>query len=145
MSDIQRRTARQQPDWTDPAQVRRVRAILASRPPLVRAQDVRTLRSLLGRVAAGEAHVLQSGDCTEDPREATTGHVGRKSAVLDLLAATLKMETGKPVLRVGRIAGQFAKPRSQAFERIGGRELPVYRGHMVNDPKPDPVKKKILK
>lgn len=138
VTDLEVPTARQQPEWSDSSQVRRVRAVLASRPPLVRAGDVHTLRSLLARVAAGEAQVIQSGDCAEDPDECTERHVWRKSAVLDLLAATMKLSTHTPVLRVGRIAGQFAKPRSHPVERVGGLELPSYRGHMVNGPEPDP-------
>jgi 3-deoxy-7-phosphoheptulonate synthase len=132
------RIAAQQPVWGDPAQVRRVRAVLASRPPLVGLEDVRTLRLLLARVAAGEAHVVQAGDCAEDPAECTAEHVWRKAAMLDVLAGSLKALTRRPVLRVGRIAGQMAKPRSQSFERVGDLELPVFRGHMVNDPAPDP-------
>jgi len=132
------KSARQQPEWADPSAAERVRAILADRPPLVRPEDVRRLRGLLARVARGEAHVVQAGDCAENPEECTAEHVWRKSALLDLLMATLKMNTGKPAVRVGRIAGQFAKPRSQPVERVGGLELPVYRGHMVNGPEPDP-------
>lgn len=136
--DIELKIAPQQPDWDDPAQVRRVRSDLAGRPPLVRAEDVRALRRGLARVAAGEALVVQAGDCAEDPLECTPAHVARKAAVLDLLAGALRLVTGKPVLRAGRIAGQFTKPRSQSTERIGDLELPVYRGHMVNDPEPTP-------
>ncbi|MER6271148.1 3-deoxy-7-phosphoheptulonate synthase [Streptomyces sp900105755] len=138
LTEIQRAKALQQPDWPDLAQVQRVREILGSRPPLVRVEDVHTLRSLLASVAAGEALVVQAGDCAEDPEECTPGHVRRKTAVLDLLGTTLKMLTGKPVVRVGRMAGQFAKPRSNDFEQIGDLTLPVYRGHMVNSPEPDP-------
>ncbi|MGW1744066.1 3-deoxy-7-phosphoheptulonate synthase [Streptomyces sp. NPDC002092] len=138
LTEIQRAKALQQPEWPDPAQVQRVREILGSRPPLVRVDDVRTLRSLLASVAAGEALVVQAGDCAEDPEECTAEHVRRKTAVLDLLASTLKMLTGKPVVRVGRMAGQFAKPRSNNYEQIGEVALPVYRGHMVNSPEPDP-------
>lgn len=134
--DIRFRPALQQPTWDDESEVRRVRKELASRRPLVRAKDVRTLRTLLGRVAAGEAHVVQSGDCAEDPEERTPGDVLRKAALLDLLAGTMKMATHKPVVRVGRIAGQFCKPRSHPTERIGDLDLPVYRGHMVNRPEP---------
>jgi 3-deoxy-7-phosphoheptulonate synthase len=130
--------ATQQPRWSDPAQVQRVRAILAARPPLVRLEDVRRLRSLLAHVAAGEAHIIQAGDCAEDPGDCTREHVSRKGAMLDLLAGTLKMITNTPVLRVGRIAGQYAKPRTSPMERIGGREMPVFRGHMINGPEPDP-------
>ncbi|MER7376381.1 3-deoxy-7-phosphoheptulonate synthase [Streptomyces lanatus] len=133
-----RKPALQQPDWDDPSQVRRIREVLAARPPLVGAEDVRVLRTLLARVARGEALVIQAGDCAENPGECDAEHVARKSAVLDLLAATLTTATRKPVVRVGRIAGQFAKPRSRPFERIGDLELPVYRGHMVNGPEHDP-------
>lgn len=136
--DIHLKIAPQQPEWDDPAQVSRVRSDLASRPPLVSAADVRVLRRQLARVAAGEALVVQAGDCAEDPDESTPGHVARKAALLDLLAGSLRLVTGKPVIRVGRIAGQFTKPRSQSTEHVGGLELPVYRGHMVNDPDPTP-------
>jgi 3-deoxy-7-phosphoheptulonate synthase len=136
--DIELKSAPQQPEWDDPAQVRRVRSDLAGRPPLVSAADVRTLRRSLARVAAGEALVVQAGDCAENPDESTAGHVARKAALLDLLAGALRLITAKPVIRVGRIAGQFTKPRSQSTEHLGGVELPVYRGHMVNDPDPTP-------
>ncbi|MBB2911050.1 3-deoxy-7-phosphoheptulonate synthase [Streptosporangium becharense] len=136
--DVQQAEALQQPEWSDPSQVRLVREILGSRPPLVGADDVDALRSLLARVAAGEAHVVQAGDCAESPQECTPQHVRRKSAVLHLLAATLKTATHGPVLRVGRMAGQFAKPRSNPTERVGDLTLPAYRGHMVNSPDPDP-------
>ncbi|MFJ7150389.1 3-deoxy-7-phosphoheptulonate synthase [Streptomyces sp. NPDC100445] len=133
-----RKPAEQQPEWDDPSQVRRIREVLAGRPPLVEVADVRRLRASLARVARGETLVIQAGDCAEDPGECGAEHVGRKSAVLALLAGTLEAATGKPVLRVGRIAGQFAKPRSKPVERVGDLELPVYRGHMVNGPEPDP-------
>ncbi|AYN38347.1 phospho-2-dehydro-3-deoxyheptonate aldolase [Streptomyces dangxiongensis] len=133
-----RKPAQQQPEWDDPSQTRRIREILAGRPPLVEVADVRALRALLAQVARGEAHVVQAGDCAEDPGECGAEYVGRKSAVLDLLAEALRTVTDKPVVRVGRIAGQFAKPRSKPVERVGGVELPVYRGHMVNGPEPDP-------
>ncbi|MFI9822073.1 3-deoxy-7-phosphoheptulonate synthase [Streptomyces sp. NPDC052013] len=136
--DIQDKPARQQPEWGDAARVRQVRDTLARRPALVDARDVDTLRSLLARVASGEALVVQSGDCAEDPAECTPGYVARKTAVLDLLVGALKMITHKPVIRVGRIAGQFGKPRSSPTERVGDVELPSYRGHMVNGPEPDP-------
>lgn len=131
------RGALQQPQWSDAAHVREVGRTLAARPPLVRAQDVATLRTLLGKAALGQAVVLQSGDCAEDPGECTPHHVARKTALLDALARTLGLATRKPVLRAGRIAGQFAKPRSRPTEAVDGVELPVFRGHMVNGPEPD--------
>lgn len=135
---IRSRPARQQPQWDDPAVLRRVTDDLADRPAVVNAADVRVLCAQLAQVAAGEAHVIQAGDCAEDPGECTRGYIAAKAAVLDLLAGTMRMASRRPVVRVGRIAGQFAKPRSNATEHTGGRELPVYRGHMINGPEPDP-------
>ncbi|MFI9778655.1 3-deoxy-7-phosphoheptulonate synthase [Streptomyces sp. NPDC051956] len=136
--DLQTKPALQQPDWDDRAQLGRVREELATRPALVRADSVRRLRAQLAEVAAGRALVIQAGDCAEDPAECTAPDVARKAALLDLLAGALRLVTGKPVLRAGRIAGQFAKPRSRPTEMLGGTELPVYRGHMVNSPEPTP-------
>ncbi|MFC8825333.1 3-deoxy-7-phosphoheptulonate synthase [Streptomyces sp. NPDC057137] len=136
--DIRSRVALQQPRWDDEALLRRVRDDLAGRPAVVTAADVRILRAHLSQVATGHAQVIQAGDCAEDPAECSRGYVVRKSAVLDLLASAMKMASHKPVVRVGRIAGQFAKPRSKPTERVGGGELPVYRGHMINGPEPDP-------
>ncbi|MFF8594435.1 3-deoxy-7-phosphoheptulonate synthase [Streptomyces sp. NPDC015220] len=136
--DLNYETALQQPPWEDTARVAEVRAELARRPALVEPRDVDRLHTLLARVAAGEAHVMQAGDCAEDPAESTADHVARKAGLLNMLAGALEMESGRPVVRVGRIAGQYGKPRSQSFERVGALELPSYRGHMVNSPLPDP-------
>jgi 3-deoxy-7-phosphoheptulonate synthase len=136
MPDIRLRTALQQPEWSDVSQVQRVGEALASRPSLVRAGDVRTLRSLLADVAAGKSLVVQAGDCAENPEECTPEHISRKSAALDVLAGALKMIAHKPVLRAGRIGGQFAKPRSNSTELVGDLTLPVFRGHLVNGPEP---------
>ncbi|NEE45334.1 3-deoxy-7-phosphoheptulonate synthase, partial [Streptomyces sp. SID8455] len=115
--DISSRVALQQPDWADDPRLPEVRAQLARHEALVRAEDVRRLRAVLARVAAGEAHLVLAGDCAEDPAECTSGYVARKAALLDVLAGTLKMVTRRPVVRVGRMAGQFAKPRSSPTER----------------------------
>ncbi|MBO1413268.1 3-deoxy-7-phosphoheptulonate synthase [Streptomyces sp. FH025] len=136
--DIRSAKALQQPPWEDLAHVLQVRKELATRPPLVEAGDVDELRSLLARVAAGEAHVVQAGDCAEDPADSTAGHVARKAGLLSMLAGAMEIDTGRPVVRAGRLAGQFGKPRSRPTERVGDLELPVYRGHMVNSPEPDP-------
>jgi 3-deoxy-7-phosphoheptulonate synthase len=136
--DIEARPAQQQPSWEDQTVVRRVREELAAAPALVTAEDVRTLRALLARVAAGKANVVQAGDCAEDPAECTPSYVARKAGLVEMLAGALTMVTHRPVVRVGRMAGQFAKPRSRPTERVGGVELPVYRGHLVNSPEPDP-------
>ncbi|MFE5401291.1 3-deoxy-7-phosphoheptulonate synthase [Streptomyces sp. NPDC056580] len=136
--DIRIRKALQQPEWPDQDQAGRVGDMLAAGPALVRAHDLRALRAALAQVAAGEALVIQAGDCAEDPTECSAADVSRKAALLDLLAGTLRMNALKPVIRAGRIAGQFAKPRSSAAETVGATLLPVFRGHMVNGPEPDP-------
>ncbi|MFH8534727.1 3-deoxy-7-phosphoheptulonate synthase [Streptomyces tendae] len=130
-------TALQQPDWGDPEGVERVRKRLQAAPPLVTLEDVMTLRGHLKAAAAGELHIVQCGDCAEDWDERTPDDLARKTGVLDVLAGTMSMAGHRPVLRVGRLAGQFAKPRSRPTETVGGVELPVYRGHMVNSPEPD--------
>jgi len=135
--DIRVRRALQQPEWSDLSQLARVDEALAARPTLVQPDDVAAMRTLLGTVAAGRALVIQAGDCAEDPQECRPEHVTRKAAVLDLLAGALGLMTGKPVLRAGRIAGQFTKPRSAASEIVDGVELPSFRGHMVNSPEAD--------
>ena len=136
MPQIRLSEALQQPEWSDTSQVRRVGEILASRPPLVRAGDVQILRSLLAEVAAGRSLVVQAGDCAEDTEDCTPTHVSRKAALLDVLAGKLRMITHKPVLRAGRIGGQFGKPRSNSTEKVGDLTLPVFRGQLVNSPEP---------
>ena len=129
--------AHQQPDWLDAGEAMRIRRLLAARPPLVSLEDVCALRARLARVAAGEELVMQAGDCAEDPADCDDERVLLKAATIDECAATLAAIDGAPVLRIGRIAGQFAKPRSRPVEQVGGVELPVYRGHMVNGPYAD--------
>lgn len=128
--------ARHQPPWENP-ELGQIRDQLAELPGLVSWREVHRLHDLLADVALGRRQVLQAGDCAEDPAECTAGHIARKAAMLDVLAGVMWLGTGKPVVRVGRIAGQFGKPRSRPTERVGGIELPVYRGHMVNGAEPD--------
>jgi 3-deoxy-7-phosphoheptulonate synthase len=129
----------QQPEWVDQAALRHVTARLAVSPALVTATAVRGLHAVLANVALGNGLVLQAGDCAEDLAERTAAHVRGKVALLNHLADRVAGITGLDVTRVGRIAGQFAKPRSQPTEWVDGRELPVFRGHMVNSPVPDPL------
>ncbi|MFK8909593.1 3-deoxy-7-phosphoheptulonate synthase [Streptomyces sp. YS-3] len=128
----------QQPDWEDHPELVRVRRELAALPPLVEADDVDRLHARLAEVAAGRVQVVQCGDCAEDWAESGHGDVARKTGLLDMLAGVMRMTSHKPVLRVGRLAGQYGKPRSRPTETVAGVELPVYRGHMVNSPEPDP-------
>lgn len=127
-------SAGQQPVWPDQQALDAAVGHLSQAPGLVTAEEVRQLRLVLAEVSSGAYHVIQSGDCAEDPAECTPAHLSRKAALLDALAGVMKLNTGKPVVRVGRVAGQFAKPRSSPTELVGGQELPVFRGHLVNAP-----------
>jgi 3-deoxy-7-phosphoheptulonate synthase len=140
--DLSTLPALHQPDWTDNPRLAAVKAELARQPALVNTTDLRRLRSLLVRVAAGEAHVIQAGDCAEDPAESSEKHIDRKTALLRTLSQTMATTTSTPVHQVGRLAGQFAKPRSRPTEHIDGVELPAYLGHMVNRPEPDPRRRR---
>nr|WP_155981500.1 3-deoxy-7-phosphoheptulonate synthase [Nocardia sp. BMG111209] len=139
--------AAQQPEWDAPDQVANVRTVLATAGALIEFEQLVALRRALAAVSAGSALVLQAGDCAEDPNECTRPHIAAKAGLVHLLADVLAAEAGLPVLRVGRIAGQFTKPRSQPIEQVGDVVLPAYRGHMVNAPefdadsrRPDPLR-----
>jgi 3-deoxy-7-phosphoheptulonate synthase len=128
----------QQPDWPDPAAVARVTADLGRLPPLVLPAEIRQLQTELAEVAAGRAFLVQAGDCAEEFSSCTEQSVRGKLQVILQLAILLTYGSGMPVVKVGRMAGQFAKPRSSPTEIVGGVELPVYRGDMVNSPEPTP-------
>ncbi|MFM8015278.1 MAG: 3-deoxy-7-phosphoheptulonate synthase class II, partial [Actinomycetota bacterium] len=126
--------AAQQPEWPDAGALDRALKQIESYPPLVFAGEARTLLASLGQVATGNAFLLQAGDCAESFEEFTAVNIREKLRVILQMAVVLTYSTGVPVVKVGRIAGQFAKPRSAAMEKVGSRELPAFRGHMVNDP-----------
>ena len=127
------RPAGQQPDWPDQAALDRAVKQLATYPPLVFAGEARSLTSDLARVARGEAFLLQAGDCAESFEGFSADAIRDKLKVILQMAVVLTYSSGVPVLKVGRIAGQFAKPRSSPTEKIGDLELPSFRGHIVND------------
>ncbi len=128
--------AEQQPDWPDQGDLDRALKQIASYPPLVFAGEARSLQTSLGHVAAGNAFLLQAGDCAESFEEFSAVNIREKLRVILQMAVVLTYSLGVPVVKVGRIAGQFAKPRSSAFERVGDVDLPTFRGHIVNDPNP---------
>ncbi len=130
--------ADQQPAWPDEDARKRVEARLAALPPLVFAGEARNLTAALGEVAAGRAFLLQAGDCAESFDDFSADQIRDKLKVILQMAAVLTYAAGVPVVKVGRIAGQFAKPRTQATETVGETELEVFRGHMVNDDAFDP-------
>lgn len=127
-------TAQQQPAWPDEAAVDRALKQISGYPPLVFAGEARNLLGSLGRVAAGNAFLLQAGDCAESFEEFSANNIRDKLRVILQAAVVLTYSLGVPVVKVGRIAGQFAKPRSADMERVGDEELPSFRGHIVNSP-----------
>ena len=129
-------TAAQQPDWPDQAGLDRALKHIASYPPLVFAGEARSLQSSLAKVAAGNAFLLQAGDCAESFEEFSANNIREKLRVILQMAVVLTYSLGVPVVKVGRMAGQFAKPRSSPTEKVGDLEIPSFRGHIVNDPTP---------
>ena len=134
-----RRPAAQQPEWPDAHVLEASLAEIASQPPLVFAGEIRDLREQLAKVAAGEAFLLQGGDCAETFSAHSANTIRDKLKVLLQMAVVLTYGAQMPVIKVGRIAGQFAKPRSQPTEQHDGLELPVYRGDAVNGVEFDPA------
>ena len=130
------RPALQLPEWPDAEELAAVREELATLPPLVFAGEARRLTRALGTVAEGGAFLLQAGDCAESFAELTADAIRDKLKVILQMAVVLTYGAGVPVVKIGRIAGQFAKPRSSPVERIGEVELPSFRGHIVNDDAP---------
>ena len=126
------RPAAQQPGWPDLARVSQVTAELASFPPLVIAGECETLTERLAAVTRGEAFVLQGGDCAETFAGATADAVHGKLQTLLQMAVVLTYGARVPIVKIGRMAGQFAKPRSQPDEVRDGVRLPAYRGDAIN-------------
>ena len=122
----------QMPDYPDQAALHDVEAQLAKYPPLVFAGEARALRRKLGEASRGEAFLLQGGDCAESFSEFTADSIRDTFKVLLQMAIVLTYGAKVPVVKVGRMAGQFAKPRSTPTEVVGGQELPSYRGDIIN-------------
>jgi 3-deoxy-7-phosphoheptulonate synthase len=122
----------QVPDYPDQAALAAVEKQLASFPPLVFAGEARNLKKQLARVCAGEAFLLQGGDCAESFAEHGPNNIRDFFRVFLQMAVVLTFAGGSPVVKVGRIAGQFAKPRSSPTEKRGDVELPSYRGDIIN-------------
>jgi len=129
LDDALARPALQQPQWPDPDYVVRVRTLLETVPPITVADEVDRLQMRLGAVARGEAFLVQGGDCAETFVDNTEAHIRGTIRTLLQMAVVLTYGTSMPVVKVGRIAGQYAKPRSSDTDALG---LPSYRGDMVN-------------
>ncbi len=132
----QNHTALQQPKWPDMASHDEVVKTLSHLPPLVFAGEIRDLKAMLAKAVTGDAFLIQGGDCSEDFSQVTAPKIRETLRVLLQMAVVLTYAGGKPVVKVGRIAGQFAKPRSADMETVNGVEIPSYRGDMVNSPEP---------
>jgi 3-deoxy-7-phosphoheptulonate synthase len=128
-----RKSALQLPEYPDGAALADVEKQLASFPPLVFAGEARTLTRHLDRVAAGEAFLLHGGDCAESFAEHAADNIRDFFRVFLQMAVVLTFAAALPVVKIGRIAGQFAKPRSSPTEKRNGVELPSYRGDIIND------------
>ncbi|MBM3676749.1 MAG: 3-deoxy-7-phosphoheptulonate synthase, partial [Actinobacteria bacterium] len=127
-----RRIAGQQPEWPDRTALAAAGERLRVLPPLVFAGEVRALQSALAEAAEGRAFLLQAGDCVESFRDVQTIPIREKLKVFLQMSAVLTFGAALPVVKVSRIAGQFAKPRSSPTERIGEIEIPSFRGHIVH-------------
>ncbi len=125
--------ALQQPEWPDESALESVLEQLRGWPPLVFAGEARELQRQLGAVSRGEAFLLQAGDCAESFESVGANDIREKLRVILQMAIVLTYAGGMPTVKVGRIAGQFAKPRSRNIESRDGVELPSFRGHIIND------------
>jgi len=138
---------KQQPTYQDQQLLKKVEAQLASYPPLIFAGEARNLKADLARVGRGEAFLLQGGDCAESFNAFNAQNIQSLFKLMLQMAVVMTFSGEKPVVKVGRLAGQFAKPRSSDLESVNGLELPSYRGDIINDVAfdkvsrvPDPMK-----
>lgn len=122
----------QQPVYEDDELLKATEKKLASLPPLVFAGEAKSLKQKLAKVCAGEAFLLQGGDCAESFNNFSANNIRDMFKVILQMAVVLTFAGGKPIVKVGRVAGQFAKPRSSDFEKQGETTLPSYRGDIIN-------------
>ncbi|MFP5284060.1 MAG: 3-deoxy-7-phosphoheptulonate synthase, partial [Actinomycetes bacterium] len=132
LADLHALAPAQQPSYADPVEVEDVIGRLRALPPLVFAGECDDLRTKLASVAAGEAFVLQGGDCAETFDGVTAANIQGKLRTLLSMAVVLTYAAQVPIVKVGRLAGQYAKPRSSVHETRDGVTLPAYRGDAVN-------------
>ncbi|MEZ5686500.1 MAG: 3-deoxy-7-phosphoheptulonate synthase [Paracoccaceae bacterium] len=131
-SDWRAKPRVQMPDYPDQAALQAVEAQLGKMPPLVFAGEARRLKRDLAKAARGEAFLLQGGDCAESFSEFSADNIRDTFKVMLQMAIVLTWGAKVPVIKVGRMAGQFAKPRSAPTEMVGGVEYPSYRGDIIN-------------
>ncbi len=127
----------QMPNYGNLDELASVESSLEALPPLVFAGEVRNLRKQLAKIGVGEAFLLQGGDCAESFSEFSANLIRDTFKVMLQMAVVLTFGSKKPVVKIGRMAGQFAKPRSADYENINDQKLPSYRGDIINDIAPD--------
>ena len=130
------RDAAQQPEWPNAHALEQACQELRGLPPLVFAGEARSLTNALAQVAEGKAILLQAGDCAESFHEHSAVSIRERLRILLQMAIVMMYGSGLPVVKVGRMAGQFAKPRTSPTERVGDVDIPSFRGHIVNDEAP---------
>ena len=128
------RPAAQQPKYADPQALERAVAALSRLPPLVVSWEIEALRAKLAQAQRGEQFLLQGGDCAESFEDCESDNIARRLKILLQMSLVLLQGLKKPIIRVGRFAGQYAKPRSADTETRDGVTLPSYRGDNVNRP-----------
>jgi 3-deoxy-7-phosphoheptulonate synthase len=134
LASWQTRRATQQPTYEDADELGRVVAELARLPPIVVSWEIEILRERLAAAQRGESFLLQGGDCAESFADCESDRIARQLKVLLQMSLVLLSEMKRPIIRVGRLAGQYAKPRSADLETREGVTLPAYRGDLVNRP-----------
>ncbi len=132
----------QSASYENPEQLQQVVQNISGLPPLVTSGEIKKLKHALTLAGRGEAFILQGGDCAERFADCSPEKISIKLKIMMQMSLILLHAMKKPVIRLGRIAGQYAKPRSQAFEMAGGQLLPVYRGDLINSPEPSPAARK---
>jgi 3-deoxy-7-phosphoheptulonate synthase len=132
---------KQQPKYKDLDKLKKVEEELSSYPPLIFAGEARKLKEHFAKAARGEAFLLQGGDCAESFKAFDANNIKSLFKLIMQMSVVLTYSAGKPVVKVGRVAGQFAKPRSSDFEMVDGVEYPSYRGDIINDISADIVKR----
>src|SRR5256885_9029746 len=142
----QTRPAQQQPVYADPRALERIVAHVSRLPPIVVSWEIETLRGRLAAAQRGEAFLLQGGDCAEAFADCESDTIAKKLKILLQMSLVMLVGLKKPIIRVGRMAGQYAKPRSADYETKDGVSLPSYRGDIINRPaftavdrEPDPT------
>ena len=141
----QTRQAAQQPTYPDPEKLARAVSELSALPPIVTSWEIEALKDKLAAAQRGEAFLLQGGDCAENLADCTSDNIVQKLKILLQMSLVMLVGLKQPIIRVGRMAGQYAKPRSADFETRDGKSLPSYRGDLINripfteaDRAPDP-------